>query len=43
MALVENGRNRMDEPVAVVVRDRVVRACITAPRFYDPDGARLNG
>ena len=43
MALIENGRNRMHEQVAVVVRGRVVSARIAEPRFYDLEGARLNG
>jgi sarcosine oxidase subunit alpha len=43
MALIENGRNRMDEEVAVVVHGRVVMARICEPRFYDLKGERLHG
>ena len=43
MALIENGRNRMNEQVAVVVHGRVVTARIGEPRFYDLQGERLNG
>jgi sarcosine oxidase subunit alpha len=43
LALVENGRNRMHEQVAVMVHDRAVTARIAAPRFYDVKGERLNG
>lgn len=42
MALIENGRNRMDEEVAVVVHRRVVMARICEPRFYDIKGGRLH-
>jgi sarcosine oxidase subunit alpha len=43
MALIDNGRNRMDEEVAVVVHGRVVMARICEPRFYDFKGERLHG
>ena len=43
MALIENGRQRMNEEVAVVVHGRVVSARIVEPRFYDIKGERLNG
>ena len=43
MALIDNGRNRMDEEVAVVVHGRVVMARICEPRFYDLKGERLHG
>jgi glycine cleavage system aminomethyltransferase T len=43
MALVENGRSRMGEYVAVVVRGKAVMARIADCRFYDVKGARLDG
>ena len=43
LALIEDGRNRMDEQVAVVVHGRAVTARIVAPRFYDIKGERLHG
>ena len=43
MALIENGRQRMNEQVAVVVHGRVVTARIGEPRFYDLKGERLHG
>jgi glycine cleavage system aminomethyltransferase T len=43
MALVEDGRNRLNEEVAVVVHGRVVPARIVEPRFYDAKGERLHG
>ncbi len=42
MALIEDGRNRMNEEVAVVVHGRVVPARIVEPRFYDIKGERLH-
>jgi len=43
LALIEDGRNRLAEEVAVVCRGKPVRARITSPRFYDPKGERLHG
>ncbi len=43
MALIEGGRTRMNEQVAVVVHGRAVAARICEPRFYDSKGERLNG
>ena len=43
LALIEDGRNRMHEPVAAVVHGRVVMARISEPRFYDLKGERLHG
>jgi len=43
MGLIEDGRRRMNEEVAVVVHGRVVSARIVEPRFYDINGERLNG
>lgn len=42
LALVANGRARMEERVAAVERGHVVEAIIVAPRFFDPEGARLH-
>jgi sarcosine oxidase subunit alpha len=42
MALIEDGRQRMNEEVAVVVHGRVISARIVEPRFYDIKGKRLN-
>jgi sarcosine oxidase subunit alpha len=43
LALIEDGRRRINERVAVMVRDRAATARIVAPRFYDVKGERLNG
>jgi len=43
LALVKNGRNRMGETVHVPLPDRVIRAKVAEPRFYDPEGTRLHG
>ncbi|HEV7821309.1 MAG TPA: aminomethyltransferase family protein, partial [Burkholderiales bacterium] len=43
MALIEDGKKRMNEEVAVFVHGKVVAARIVEPRFYDLQGARLNG
>ncbi|HYK12804.1 MAG TPA: sarcosine oxidase subunit alpha family protein [Burkholderiales bacterium] len=43
LALIEDGRRRMNEEVAVFVHGRVVAARIIEPRFYDIKGERLNG
>ena len=42
MALIEDGRRRFDEAVAVVVHGRIVAARIVEPRFYDLKGERLH-
>lgn len=42
LALLENGRLRIGERVAIVDRGRPLEAVIVAPRFYDAEGARLN-
>jgi sarcosine oxidase subunit alpha len=42
LSLVEDGRDRLAEEVAVVARGKAVRARITSPRFYDPEGERLH-
>jgi sarcosine oxidase, subunit alpha len=43
MALVKNGRNRMGETLSMPYEGKVVRAKVTEPKFYDPEGARING
>ena len=43
LALVKGGRDREPGTVHVPLDDRIVRASICDPRFYDPEGARLNG
>jgi len=43
LALIKGGRGRHGEKVYVPLPDRVIRAEITAPVFYDPDGGRLRG
>jgi sarcosine oxidase subunit alpha len=43
LALIEDGRIRMQEEVAVVAHGRVVTAQICAPRFYDVKNERLHG
>ena len=43
LALVKGGRDRESPTVHVPLDDGVTRAEICDPRFYDPDGVRLNG
>ena len=43
LALVKGGRDREPGTVHVPLDDRTVRAEIRDPRFYDPEGERLNG
>ncbi len=43
MALIKNGRNRMGETVHVPAGERVIRATVTEPKFFDPEGKRLDG
>ncbi|MCH8112739.1 MAG: sarcosine oxidase subunit alpha, partial [Proteobacteria bacterium] len=42
MALIENGRARMGEKVSLWVDEAAVRAEVTSPVFFDPDGGRLH-
>jgi sarcosine oxidase subunit alpha len=42
LALVKGGRQRHGERIYVPLEDRTVSATITAPRFFDPDGERMN-
>jgi sarcosine oxidase subunit alpha len=43
MALVENGAQRMGETLAFPLADKVVKAKVVGPVFYDQEGARQNG
>ena len=43
LALIENGAQRLNERVQVVVRGRAVPARVSGTCFYDQQGARLNG
>ena len=43
LALVRGGRDREPGTIHVPLDDRTVRAEICDPRFYDPEGVRLNG
>ena len=43
MALIENGRARMGETISFPLEgDKVMRARIVDPVFYDKEGAKLN-
>lgn len=42
LALIENGRARMGETVSLWVDGAEVRAEITSPVFFDPEGGRLH-
>ncbi len=41
MALLVNGHNRHGETVTISLPDKNVRATVTKPIFYDPEGERL--
>ena len=41
LALLHDGRRRIGETVFVKLPDRVMRARVARPIFYDPDGSRL--
>jgi sarcosine oxidase subunit alpha len=43
LALVKNGRSRLGETVHVPLEGRTIRAKIAEPRFFDPEGKRLDG
>ncbi len=43
MAVIKNGRNRMGQTVFVPEPDRVIRATVVEPKFYDPEGKRIDG
>jgi len=43
MALIKNGRNRIGETVHIPLADRVIKARVTEPRFFDLEGKRIDG
>jgi sarcosine oxidase subunit alpha len=43
MGLVKNGRNRMGQTLYACFEDKRIPMKVTEPKFYDPEGARLNG
>lgn len=43
MGLVKNGRNRMGQTLYACWEDKRVKLKVTEPKFYDPEGARING
>jgi len=43
MALLKNGRNRLGETVHIPLGDRVIRAKVMEPRFFDLEGTRIDG
>jgi sarcosine oxidase subunit alpha len=43
LALIKAGRERIGEQVLAPLGDRTIAATITAPIFYDPEGARRDG
>ena len=42
LAMVEGGRARVGDTLQVRMPDRAIAVRVTAPVFYDPEGARLN-
>jgi sarcosine oxidase subunit alpha len=43
LAMLAGGRARVGETLFVPMPGRDIRVKVTAPVFYDPQGARLNG
>ena len=43
LALLRRGRERMGETVAIPLEDKVVRAKVVRPIFFDEAGERLRG
>jgi sarcosine oxidase subunit alpha len=43
LALIKGGRDRIGETVLAPLGDRTIAATITAPVFYDQEGARRDG
>jgi sarcosine oxidase subunit alpha len=41
--MIRNGRARKGETISFPLEDRVVKAQIVDPVFYDQEGKRLNG
>ncbi len=42
LAVIADGRARIGQTVFIPMPGRVIRAKVTAPMFYDPEGSRLN-
>ena len=43
LAMLEGGRARMGETLYVPMPEASLKVTVTAPVFYDPEGARLDG
>ena len=43
LALVRGGRSMLGETVSIPLPGRVVRAVVSEPRFFDPEGERMHG
>jgi len=43
LALVKNGRNRIGDTIFVPLVDRTIKAKVTEPKFFDPEGKRIDG
>ena len=43
LALVKNGRNRVGDTIFVPLVDRTIKAKVTEPKFFDPEGKRIDG
>ncbi|MEX2200478.1 MAG: glycine cleavage T C-terminal barrel domain-containing protein, partial [Dongiaceae bacterium] len=43
LAMIDDGRRRMGDTVALPLEDRTIRAKIVSPVFFDPEGERLRG
>ncbi len=43
LALIKSGRSRIGQTVSLPLEDKVVRAKIVDPVFFDPEGERLRG
>jgi sarcosine oxidase, subunit alpha len=43
MAVVKNGRSCMGDTVFIPLVDRTIKAKVTEPKFFDPEGKRIDG
>jgi sarcosine oxidase subunit alpha len=43
LAMIDDGRRRLGDTVALPLEDRTIRAKIVSPVFFDPEGERLRG
>jgi sarcosine oxidase subunit alpha len=43
LGLLTNGRARIGETIIIRDRERIIKAVVTKPCFYDPKGERLRG